>query len=128
MTLSAGLRWAACDVEPSSTPRCLRDRRLVCSASGMARSRGCAPRSGKLVAMANAPRLRKLDAITVRVPDLDNGLRFYRDALRHRLKWRNDDAGQAGLWMPESDTEIVSATRRLVALPRRGWCRGSESN
>lgn len=25
-------------------------------------------------------------------------------------KWRNDDVGQAGLWMPESDAEIVLST------------------
>lgn len=54
--------------------------------------------------------LRKVDAVTVRVPDLDSGLEFYRDALRHELVWRNDEIGQAGLRLPDSDTEIVLAT------------------
>jgi predicted enzyme related to lactoylglutathione lyase len=54
--------------------------------------------------------LRKVDAVTVRVPDLDSGLEFYRDGLGHELVWRNDAIGQAGLRLPESDTEIVLAT------------------
>lgn len=54
--------------------------------------------------------LRKVDAVTVRVPDLDSGLEFYRDALGHELIWRNDEIGQAGLRLPDSDTEIVLAT------------------
>ncbi len=61
--------------------------------------------------MRNAPLLRKLDAVSVRVPDLDRGLCFYRETLGHQLKWRNDDIGQAGLWMPETDTEIVLSTQ-----------------
>jgi predicted enzyme related to lactoylglutathione lyase len=56
--------------------------------------------------------LRKIDAITVPVPDLDAGLRFYRDALGHELRWRNDQVGQAGLSLPGSDTEIVLTTRQ----------------
>jgi catechol 2,3-dioxygenase-like lactoylglutathione lyase family enzyme len=56
------------------------------------------------------PVLRKVDAVTVRVPDLDSGLEFYRDKLGHELVWRNDQIGQAGLRLPESDTEIVLAT------------------
>jgi catechol 2,3-dioxygenase-like lactoylglutathione lyase family enzyme len=35
--------------------------------------------------MPAAPLLRKVDAVTVPVPDLDTGLRFYRDALGHQL-------------------------------------------
>jgi catechol 2,3-dioxygenase-like lactoylglutathione lyase family enzyme len=46
--------------------------------------------------MQNAPLLQKVDAVTVRVPDLDTGLRFYRDALGHELRWRHDEIGQAG--------------------------------
>jgi catechol 2,3-dioxygenase-like lactoylglutathione lyase family enzyme len=34
--------------------------------------------------------LRKVDAVTVRVPDIDTGINFYVDVLGHRLKWRND--------------------------------------
>ena len=56
------------------------------------------------------PLLRKVDAVTVPVPDLDAGLRFYVDALGHELRWRHDDLGQAGLGLPESDTEIVLTT------------------
>jgi len=55
--------------------------------------------------------LRKIDAVTVPVPDLDQGLRFYRDALGHDLVWRDDDRGQAGLRMPETNTEIVLTLR-----------------
>jgi hypothetical protein len=86
VTLRAGLRWAACDVETSSTPRYLRDGPLVCRPSAAESPRVGRRARGKLVAMANAPLLRRLDVVTVRVPDLDDGLRFYRDALRHRLK------------------------------------------
>lgn len=56
------------------------------------------------------PVLRKVDAVTIRVPDLDRGLAFYRDRLGHELLWRNDEIGQAGLRLPETDTEIVLAT------------------
>lgn len=56
------------------------------------------------------PLLRKVDAVTVRVPDLESGLAFYRDQLGHRLLWRNDEIGQAGLKVPDADTEIVLAT------------------
>jgi predicted enzyme related to lactoylglutathione lyase len=54
--------------------------------------------------------MRKVDAVTIRVPDLDAGLAFYRDALGHELIWRNDELGQAGLRLPEAETEIVLAT------------------
>jgi catechol 2,3-dioxygenase-like lactoylglutathione lyase family enzyme len=56
------------------------------------------------------PVLRKIDAVTVPVPDLDSGLAYYRDRLGHPLLWRNDAIGQAGLGMPDSDTEIVLTT------------------
>lgn len=54
--------------------------------------------------------LRKVDAVTFKVPDLDSGLAFYAELLGHRLTWRNDDIGQAGLRLPDSDTEIVLTT------------------
>ncbi|TCO40557.1 putative enzyme related to lactoylglutathione lyase [Kribbella antiqua] len=54
--------------------------------------------------------LRKVDAVTVRVPDLDSGLEFYRDRLGHEVVWRSDTIGQAGLRLPDSDTEIVLST------------------
>ena len=56
------------------------------------------------------PLLRKIDAVTVAVPDLESGLHFYRDRLGHALLWRNDAIGQAGLRLPDSDTELVLAT------------------
>ena len=41
--------------------------------------------------MGSSPLLRLVDAVTIPVPDLDEGLRFYRDQLGHQLLWRNDD-------------------------------------
>ena len=61
--------------------------------------------------MRSVPLMRKVDAVTIPVPDLDSGLRFYRDGLGHELQWRNDELRQAGLTMPDSDTEIVLSTR-----------------
>jgi predicted enzyme related to lactoylglutathione lyase len=57
--------------------------------------------------MVPHPLLRRVDAVMVPVPDIDEGLRFYRDVLGHPLLWRNDDIGQAGLRLPDSDTELV---------------------
>lgn len=54
--------------------------------------------------------LRKVDAVTFNVPDLDAGLRFYADSLGHQLRWRNDEIGQAALSVPDGDTEIVLTT------------------
>jgi predicted enzyme related to lactoylglutathione lyase len=65
--------------------------------------------------MRTAPLLLKVDAVTIPVPDLDAGLRFYRDSLGHRLLWRNDEIGQAGLGMPGGDIEIVLTTGREYA-------------
>ncbi|WP_195909146.1 VOC family protein [Microlunatus sp. Gsoil 973] len=56
------------------------------------------------------PVLRAVDAVMVSVPDLDAGIAFYRDRLGHRLRWRNDDLGQAALECPDSATEIVLST------------------
>lgn len=57
-----------------------------------------------------SPLLRKIDAVTIPVPDLDQGLVFYRDYLGHALLWRNDTLGQVGLRLAGSDTEIVLTT------------------
>ncbi|MDA2972777.1 MAG: VOC family protein [Actinomycetota bacterium] len=54
--------------------------------------------------------LLKVDAVTVRVPDIDAGLRFYVDVLGHRVKWRNDAIGQGGLELPDGDSELVLTT------------------
>jgi hypothetical protein len=56
------------------------------------------------------PLLRMVDAVTVPVPELDIGLRFYRDELGHELLWRDDTTGQAGLRLPDGPTEIVLTT------------------
>ena len=75
--------------------------------------------------MSTSPLLRMVDAVTVPVPDLDQGLRFYRDRLGHELLWRNDAIGQASLRLPESGTELVLSTGLsyaptwLVASPAR---------
>ncbi len=64
--------------------------------------------------MTGQPLLRNVDAVTIPVPDLDAGLRFYRDALGHPLLWRNDAVGQAGLALPDSGTELVLSTRQRL--------------
>ena len=51
-----------------------------------------------------------VDAVTVPVPDLEQGLRFYRDRLGHELLWRSEAIGQAALRLPESSTELVLST------------------
>ena len=60
--------------------------------------------------MSSPAVLRMVDAVTVPVPDIDQGLEFYRDHLGHELLWRNDEVGQAGLRLPESRTELVLST------------------
>src|SRR6266567_5957925 len=65
--------------------------------------------------MQTVPLLHKVDAVTIPVPDLDTGLRFYRDSLGHQLLWRNDTIVQAGLSMTGGDTEIVLAKRQEYA-------------
>ena len=62
--------------------------------------------------MRAAPLFQKVDAVTVPVPDLDAGLGFYCGSLGHKLRWRNDAIGQAGLGLPGSDTEIVLTTQQ----------------
>jgi predicted enzyme related to lactoylglutathione lyase len=51
-----------------------------------------------------------VDAVTVPVPDLDRGLAFYRNHLGQELLWRNDELGQAGLRLPDGETELVLST------------------
>jgi catechol 2,3-dioxygenase-like lactoylglutathione lyase family enzyme len=53
---------------------------------------------------------RNIDAVTVPVPDLDAGLRFYCGVLGHRLAWRDDAVGQAGLRVADGDGELVLTT------------------
>lgn len=62
--------------------------------------------------MRTSPLFQTVDAVTVPVPSLDEGLRFYRDGLGHALLWRNDATGQAGMRLPASDTELVLTTEQ----------------
>jgi predicted enzyme related to lactoylglutathione lyase len=66
--------------------------------------------------MSSLAVLRGVDAVTVPVPDLDQGLKFYRDQLGHELAWRNDAEGQVGLRLPESQTELVLSTNLEYAV------------
>src|SRR3954451_5938395 len=61
--------------------------------------------------MSQEPVLRMIDAVTVPVPDLDRGLAVYRDHLGQELLWGNDELGQAGLRLPDGETELVLSTR-----------------
>jgi predicted enzyme related to lactoylglutathione lyase len=56
------------------------------------------------------PLVRKVDAIEIPVPSLEEGLAFYRDRLGHELIWRSATA--AGLRLPETDAELVLQTDR----------------
>lgn len=56
----------------------------------------------------NETLLQKVDAVMVRVPDLDQGLAFYGDKLGHKLRWRSETA--AGLSMGTEGTELVLST------------------
>jgi predicted enzyme related to lactoylglutathione lyase len=61
------------------------------------------------------PVLVDVDAVTLTVPTLDEGLRVYRDTLGHQLLWRNDVTGQAGLRTANGTAEIVLSTRQSSA-------------
>jgi predicted enzyme related to lactoylglutathione lyase len=62
--------------------------------------------------MRPTPLFQAVDAVTVPVPSLDEGLCFYRDGLGHALLWRNDAAGQAGMRLPAAETELVLTTEQ----------------
>jgi predicted enzyme related to lactoylglutathione lyase len=62
--------------------------------------------------MSTPALLRAVDAVTIPVPDLDQGLAFYRGRLGHELVWRNDAVGQAALRLPDSSAELVLTTRQ----------------
>lgn len=62
--------------------------------------------------------LRRVDCVTVPVPDLETGIAFYSGGLGHQLSWRNDEIGQAGLKTPDSATEIVLTTEHAY---EPGW-------
>jgi len=54
------------------------------------------------------PLITRVDAVVLRVPNLDEGLAFYRDRMGHQLIWRTEAA--AGLRMPDSASELVIST------------------
>ncbi len=58
------------------------------------------------------PLFRKVDCLQIPVPELEDGLSFYRDLLGHELLWRTATA--AGLRMPDTDAELVLQTERQV--------------
>ena len=66
-----------------------------------------------MVPPEDGPLLRTIDCVQVPVPDLDAGLRFYRDGLGLELKWRH--ATQAGLRL--GDSELVLQTERPELEP-----------
>jgi predicted enzyme related to lactoylglutathione lyase len=66
--------------------------------------------------MSSLAVLRGVDAGTVPIRDLDQGLQFYRDQLGHELAWRNDAVGQVGLRLPESQAELVLSTNLEYAV------------
>jgi catechol 2,3-dioxygenase-like lactoylglutathione lyase family enzyme len=68
--------------------------------------------------MTDRPILRMVDAVMVAVPDLDQGLAFYQGRLGHDLLWRNDGLGQAGLRLPDAETELVLC---VASLPGPTW-------
>lgn len=55
------------------------------------------------------PLIQKIDCLRLFVPDLEEGLAFYRDRLGHELIWRTESA--IGLRMPGTDAEIVLQTK-----------------
>jgi lactoylglutathione lyase len=56
------------------------------------------------------PLVHKIDCVSFYVPNLEDGLAFYRDKLGHALIWR--DAHSAGLRLPGTDAEIVLRDER----------------
>lgn len=56
----------------------------------------------------NRPLLQYVDCIRLSVPDIEEGLKFYRDKLGHKVLWRMNNF--AGLQMPDTKTEILLHT------------------
>ena len=51
------------------------------------------------------PIFQKVDSVQFYVPDIEAGVRYYRDLLGHELIWRTESA--VGFRMPDSEAEIV---------------------
>ncbi|HEU5195248.1 MAG TPA: VOC family protein [Methylomirabilota bacterium] len=56
-----------------------------------------------------SPLFRKVDCLSIPVPDLDAALAFYSASLGHELIWRSKTA--AGLKLPASNAELVLHTQ-----------------
>ncbi|HUF52636.1 MAG TPA: VOC family protein [Dehalococcoidia bacterium] len=56
------------------------------------------------------PLFRRIDCLSLPVPDLDQALALYRDTLGHQLVWRSETA--AGLRLAEGEGELVLHTDR----------------
>ncbi len=56
------------------------------------------------------PLIQSVDGVQFYVPDLDAGVRFYRDLLGHELIWRSETT--VGFRMPDSEAEIVIQNER----------------
>jgi len=54
------------------------------------------------------PLIKKVDCLSIPVPDLDAALAFYSARLGHELLWRSRTA--AGLKLPDSNAELVLHT------------------
>ena len=54
------------------------------------------------------PLLNKVDCISLRVPNLEDGLNFYGNVLGHEVIWRDETA--VGLRLPENNAELVLHT------------------
>lgn len=54
------------------------------------------------------PVFRYVDCLDLRVTDLEEGLRFYRDKLGHELIWKTET--KAGLRLPDGRAELVIRT------------------
>ena len=54
------------------------------------------------------PLFKKVDCISLKVPDLDEGLDFYQKKLGHKLNWKAET--MAGLSLPDDSSELVLHT------------------
>ena len=55
----------------------------------------------------------------MRVPGLDGGLQFDRDALGHELRWRNDEIGRVAPALAAGESELVVSTELDYELMQR---------
>ena len=54
------------------------------------------------------PLFRKVDCIRIPVPNIEDGLKFYKESLGHKILWRTESS--VGLEIPESEAELVIHT------------------